>query len=159
MQMLEIRIEWSGPLTVDDVINTLTDGGHKPEWDGNDYGLHRIYGRHILCGSGTLLYIGKATDQTFSKRLAQHETDWLQHEEVQAVHVGRVYDPKRHQVAENWRSDVDIAERVLIYKHSPNYNNTGIGTPPDLSPMRKIRLVHTGDRGSLDPEDIAPDDF
>ncbi len=49
--------------------------GQYPDW-GEDYGLYQIYGKHILCGKDTLLYIGEATEQTFSTRFKQHQ-HWL----------------------------------------------------------------------------------
>lgn len=92
---LQLTAIWSGPFTRESVISGFTDGGRAPEYDGEDYGLYQIYGKHILCGSDTLLYIGQATEQTFSRRFRQHER-WLAYEEDISVYLGRVYDPNRH---------------------------------------------------------------
>jgi GMC oxidoreductase len=76
----EIRIEWEGPYSVEEVINKMVDGGENPDWDGNDYGLYQIYGRHILCGKNTLLYIGIAPEETFSQRFREHKI-WLDNDQ------------------------------------------------------------------------------
>lgn len=50
MKIYSIEINWEGPLTVAEAIRKLTNGGKHPNWDGNDYGLYQIYGRHIIYG-------------------------------------------------------------------------------------------------------------
>jgi len=55
--------------------------------------------------------------------------------------------------------DVDKAESILIYKYSPNYNNTGIGDKPSLSPFKNISLIHKGKRHRLEIKDNAPRDY
>ena len=47
----------------------------------DDYGLYQVYGRHVVFGSGSLLYVGRARDQTFGRRLQQHDAEWLREEE------------------------------------------------------------------------------
>ena len=112
----------------------------------------------------TLLYIGMATEQTFSQRFIEHRT-WLledQDEDDIRIYLGRIYDPKKHTKKENWKSwkkDMRLAEKILIYKYSPNYNSEGLTTEPDLSPYDSIRLVHLGEKNRLETEDIAPEDF
>ena len=147
---------------VEEIIEKMNDEGHPPDYDGNDYGLYQIYGKHILCGPNTLLYIGKATQQTFSKRFKDHKKWWLDDEEEIQVYLGRVYDSKIHSEKDNWKSwerDVGLAENILIYKYSPNYNNTGIGNKPSLSPFEKVKLIHTGKRHRLEKEDHSPEDY
>ena len=68
--ILELSIEWSGPYSITQVRKEFNRGGSPPEYNGPDYGLYQIYGRHILGGDGTLLYIGKAIQQTFSARIS-----------------------------------------------------------------------------------------
>ena len=48
MDKHEIIIEWTGPFDYQEVIDKMKDGGNDPEYDGNDYGLYKIYGKHIL---------------------------------------------------------------------------------------------------------------
>ena len=57
--MRSVRIEWEGPLSLDEV-KELADGDE-------DCGLYQIYGRHIIFGDDSLLYIGMTTS-TFRSR-------------------------------------------------------------------------------------------
>jgi hypothetical protein len=163
MERYEIKIEWDGPFSVEEVIDKMIDGGEKPDWDGNDYGLYQIYGRHILCGKNTLLYIGMTTEQTFSQRFKEHKV-WLdedQDNEDIKIYIGKIYDPKKHSKKDSWRlwkRDVQIAEKVLIYKYSPNYNGREISSKPKLH-FNSVRLVHVGERNRLEEEDNIPRDF
>jgi hypothetical protein len=162
MDQHQIIIEWAGPFNYQEVIDKMKDGGKNPEYDGNDYGLYQIYGKHILCGSDTLLYIGKVTQETYSNRFKDHKKWWLANEEEIQVYLGRVYDPQKHSKSDKWKSwehDIDLVERILIYKYSPNYNNTGIGDKPSLLPFKKILLIHEGNKHKLEKEDNAPEDY
>lgn len=159
--MYEIKIEWEGPFKVQDVINQMNRGGAAPHWNGEDYGIYQIYGEHTLNGKDTLLYIGITTERTFSQRFKEHQV-WLnkdQKEENVNIYLGRTYDPARHLSDNLWEKDVKIAEKIMIYKYSPNYNSRELTNAPDLSPHEKIRLLHVGDRGKLEADDNAPDDF
>ncbi len=60
-----IEIEWEGPFT-------FTDVSEKHYSKEINYGLYCIYGNHATSGPETLLYIGKACDQTFAGRMKQH---------------------------------------------------------------------------------------
>lgn len=160
--MHTITIEWEGPLSVKEVIDEKTDGGISPDWDGDDYGLYQIYGKHILCGKNTLLYIGKSPDQTFSERIKQHDKDFLRDEEDIEIYLGRVFDPERHNRQDDWKTwheDIDMAERIMLYKYCPNYNSQGIAEKPSFPKYDKVKLVHQGAKNRLQSEDIAPDDF
>ncbi|HEV2130237.1 MAG TPA: hypothetical protein VGR27_04015 [Longimicrobiaceae bacterium] len=152
---------WEGPFGLEEVIARLTDGGGPPAYAGEDYGLYQIYGKHILAGSKSLLYVGRATRQTFSSRLRQHE-EWLRNEEKVRIFVGRIDLPERHTAADEWVSwerDVCLAECVMIYKYSPHYNSVSIAEPPHLSPFEQVILVHEGERHRLKERDVAPDDW
>lgn len=158
---LQLTVIWSGPFTRESVISGFADAGRAPDYDGEDYGLYQIYGKHILCGSDTLLYIGQATEQTFSRRFRQHE-HWLAYEEETSVYLGRVYDPNRHTAVDNfkgWAVDVRLVECLLIYKYSPNYNAVAISGPPPLGHFERIDLLHEGERHKLHPRDSAPVDW
>lgn len=161
MKSCEIRIEWEGPFKVDNVIKKMDRTGEPPLWNGEDYGLYQIYGEHSLCGKETLLYIGITTERTFSQRFKEHKI-WLDKDQKKkdvSIYLGRVYDPKRHLTDDIWTEDVEISEKILIYKYSPNYNSRELSDAPDLSPHKNIRLVHSGKRGNLEPVDNAPKDF
>ena len=55
-----VRIKWQGSFSIEDVL-MLND-------ENDDYGLYQIYGRHIIFGADSLLYIGMARYQTFGQR-------------------------------------------------------------------------------------------
>ena len=85
--MLEILINWTGPFSIKKVIARINKGGVPPKYDGEDYGLYQIYGRHILGDHHALLYVGEAIEQTFSARFREHQS-WLNHEYPVQVYVG-----------------------------------------------------------------------
>jgi hypothetical protein len=158
----EIKIDWKGPLSVEDVIKDMNNGGVAPHFDGPDYGVYQIYGKHILCGSNTLLYVGKATKETFSERLADHQEWWLHKEEEIEVYIGRIEDPQKYTPKDNWDSwyrDVRLAENILIYKYSPHYNSAGISEEPSLATFEKVVLIHKGAKHKLRQRDTAPNDY
>lgn len=159
MSNLKLAIEWSGAHSLDEAIERLDDAGEPPEYDGEDYGVYQIYGQHILSGPGTLLYVGKAAKQTFADRFRQHES-WLRDEDEVCIHVGRVWDEARHAGREKtWETDVDLVEKILIHKYSPNYNSASIAEEPDLLGFERVELIHRGERNKLHSLDTAPDDF
>ena len=158
---MPLSIVWHVPYTPEQVIAQLTDGGSPPGYDGEDYGLYQIYGKHILGDPDALLYIGEATQQTFSERFKQHQA-WLVHEDPVRVYVGHLYMPRRHTSHDDWAtwtSDVLLAERVLIYKYSSHYNSNSIADPPRLDGHDKIVLFHEGHKNRLHRRDVAPDDW
>jgi hypothetical protein len=163
LNVCQIQIHWAGPFSLDEVIGQMKDAGKPPVY-GNDYGLYQIYGRHVLHGKDCLLYVGITTEQTFSDRFKQHET-WLkedQEEDDIKIYLGRTYDPQRHSEKDGWTSwkrDVELSEKILIYKYSPNYNSEGLSVEPDLSPYSSVRLIHVGKRRRLRKEDNVPKDF
>jgi len=161
MAAYSIKIEWEGPFDLLTIIAKKKDGGVPPDYEGNDYGLYQIYGNHILCKADTLLYVGIAVDETFAERFKHHKKEWLNKEENIQIYIGRVYDPKKHSKTSNWsawKKDIEIAEDILIYKYSPNYNNAGITDPPKLQ-HEHIQLIHCGERHKLQEIDKAPEDF
>ncbi len=156
---LRLRVKWEGPFTPAEVRARYVNGGSAPRWEGPDYGLYQIYGKHIVAGK-TLIYVGKANRQTFSRRFKQH-AKWLDGETGIEVYLGRIYDRKRHTSARQWKgweTDVYLAERLVIHKYSPNYNSSSIARPPVFAHKRVV-LVHAGRRARLEPRDIAPDDL
>lgn len=154
-------MDWSGSYDYDEVIRRFNDGGRPPLYAGADYGLYQIYGKHILSGSNALLYIGRATHQTFSARFRSHR-EWLTKEAEIKIFLGRIYDRERH-LSENdweiWIRDVKIAECLLIHKYSPNYNSVSIAEAPALAPYKKVILEHLGQSQRLFPKDVGPDDW
>ncbi len=157
--MLQLPISWDGPYTPHQVMKQFTDGGGAPDYDGDDYGLYQIYGRHVLGDRDALLYVGETTEPTFSGRLRQHES-WLIHEWPVRVYVGRMYSPRRHTARNGWatwKADVLLAEQIMIYTYSPHYNSSSITERPFLNSHKKVVLVHAGQRNRLRRRDVAPD--
>lgn len=162
--MHRITIEWEGPFTLANVIKKYDDGGEYPQYDGKDYGLYQIYGRHILddpkaLSYKSLLYLGEATEQTFASRFRGHKRSWLEHEwkESISIHVGRFKVPYRTDKA--WMSDVLLAERILIYTYSPHYNSSSISVRPKLAGHKKVVIAHKGNLGQLRRKDVVPKDW
>ncbi len=159
--MLELTITWAGPLSPNAVIDRLDAGGAPPEYEGEDYGLYQIYGRHILGDRDALLYVGEAADQTFAVRFQEHQK-WLVHEYPVRVFVGRLYVPRRHTCRDSWakwKADVLLAERILIFTYSPHYNSMSISEPPSLDGQRRVILHHAGERNRLRRQDVVPDSW
>jgi len=66
---------------------------------------------------------------------------------------------KRHSEKDNWKSwkeDIEDAEKILIYKYSPNYNSRELGRVPELH-HQKVQLVHRGEKGRLKNKGIPTD--
>ena len=130
--MKSITIEWEGPFTVDYVIAKLH---HK-----DDYGLYQIYGKHIIFGENSLLYIGM-TDKSFSERLEYHKRDYLWYDEKQgkvSIRIARVP-----------REILEDAEALQIYWHSPPYNSANVYDYDRHSRSHPFEIVNQGERGSL----------
>lgn len=116
-----------------------------------------------------MLYVGITTERPFSQRFKEHKM-WLldnndQDEKDVAIYLGRVFDPIKHSEKDKWKSwkrDIEIAEKILIYKYAPNYNSRELTSEPVLSPYKSIRLIHTGKPRKphkLKPVDEVPRDF
>src|SRR6266478_2297082 len=108
-----IHIEWKGPFPLTDA-GTLTGP--------SDYGVYQIYGGHPVYGNSALLYIGLAAAQYFGVRIPQ-EQQWLYNRDAGRVevYVGRLAGSETP--ADNvWDSHIRLAERLLIYAHSPPMN-------------------------------------
>lgn len=100
-----IRIHWSEPMLVDDMIDSE---------DSLQAGLYYI--TRILHDKETSLYIGKAT-RTIRERLKDHQrgkNEWLTNRYGEKyVRIGRIIYP-RYVDAEI----IDHAESALIFEHS-----------------------------------------
>ena len=142
--MRSVRVEWEGPFSIEKVL--------KLNHSQDDYGLYQIYGRHILFGADSLLYIGKAESVTFKQRFNQHcfgkKEKWLLEEEDVSIHVGRIvsedyaYDPPDWP---DWCKVLRDAEALTIYWHSPPYNGSNIGEYNG----QQLKVVNLGERGRL----------
>jgi len=124
-----IHIEWDGPCP----LNAAFSLNRK-----RDYGLYQIYGGHPVYGNSALLYIGLAAGQTFGKRIPQ-ETQWVSNRDAGRVevYVGRLAGETAPD-DETWDDHIRLAERILIFAHSPPMN-----TQKSLRSLeRDLRYVH-----------------
>ena len=107
-----IEIEWQGPFKELSKFDKMTD-----------FGLYQIYGTHSIFGPDSLLYIGKAAQQYLSTRYNQH-TGWLTKEHsALTFYIGRFGGIEEYPSDTDWTSEIDIAEKLLIYYCSPPYNS------------------------------------
>ncbi len=144
--MTHVKIKWEAPRTVGEVLNLDEE---------DDKGLYQIYGRHILFGPGTLVYIGKtgATNntQTFKKRISEHRRNWFRSDDEKdlEIRIGRIVNIDGSDNPSDWQDWDDVLSRVealQIYSHSPPYNSQNINTPPDPP----LSIENTGYRSQLD---------
>ena len=146
--MRSVRIEWEGPLSLDEV-KELADGDE-------DCGLYQIYGRHIIFGDDSLLYIGMTTSTFRSRFFSGREPhiEWLVEEEGVSVYVGRIveedykHDPPHWS---DWQNVLKDAEALTIYWHSPPYNSSNIETYNG----QQLKVVNLGNPGDLCAEYIS----
>ncbi len=136
--MRTVRVEWEGPLSLDEV-KALDD-------DDDDCGLYQIYGRHIIFGDDSLLYVGMTT-WAFERRFfsgGDPHIDWLEEEEGVSVYVGRIVEEDYEHEAD-WKHVLKDAEALTIYWHSPPYNSSNIETYNGQS----LIIENEGERGDL----------
>lgn len=134
-----LRVQWVGPLSLEQA--------YKLDDSENDVGIYQVYGRHVVFGSGALLYVGRARAMSFAARFRSHDS-WLRFEQGVRVHVGRLHPedyPQQDPEWTEWKRLVDEAEALTIYWHSPPYNASNIASYSG----RPLELRNEGDRGSL----------
>ena len=146
--MRVVKIEWEGPFTIDQVLE-LND-------KSKDFGLYQIYGRHVIFGVGSLLYIGK-TEDTFSKRVKGNYADWkpgtpwYQEDREVSARIGRLYYKGDEGFVRFQKDDPDFSkllrhvEGFQIFCHSPPYNGTSISSYNGQS----LIVGNVGERGGL----------
>jgi hypothetical protein len=117
-----IQVLWEGPYHFND-LNKLTNLE-------TDYGLYQIYGYHPVYGKSVLLYIGKADQQTFGKRISQETWKDVNDSNNDQIYVGRLYGSTKPS-SEQWSKEISLVERLLIYEHKPGFNSSSISSMPD----------------------------
>lgn len=131
----QIHIDWEGPFSYEDAIKDLKD-------EKKDYGVYQIYGGHPLYGSGVLLYIGKAEQQTFSKRLSQ---EWWGESNRDSgnveVYVGRISGMDKPK-CQQWDEMIDLAEKLLIFSHHPASNSSCLNSLPE--DVKQVHIFNWG---------------
>ncbi|PMM58881.1 hypothetical protein [Vibrio lentus] len=139
--MSKIHIDWEGPFSLEKIKAMNGD---------TDYGVYQAYGKHVIYGNSVLLYIGQANYQTFGKRIPQHEKwGYMCDSNNLEFYVGKLgSNDAVSQVI--WQEQIDIAEKLLIFAHTPAYNSSNInslsGIPFDTT------VYNWGNQRSLFPE-------
>jgi len=141
--VIVLHLQWDGPFT----------WSEKDKLNGpGDYGVYQVYGCHSVYGVDTLLYIGKASDQRFAKRLGQ-EGHWIYHQDFQrlSVYVGRCSGWDGTPSDKVWADQIDHAEKLLILAHRPAWNARKEinGDDPRL---QEFHILNWGCHRSLLPE-------
>lgn len=137
--MLNIHVVWSGPYSHSEALQL-----NSP----SDFGLYQYYGDHHVYGSGALLYIGKAQDQTFGRRLSQHNWEVWASGNI-ALYIGKIHSENSLELDE-WRRQIDLAERILLQSHSPSFNSSNLNTIGHKA--EDTRVMNWGARMKLLPE-------
>lgn len=138
-----VHIDWSGPLSLAESYQLNNQ---------NDYGLYAIYGNHFVYGNSVLLYLGKAQEQTFGKRLSQ-EKGWQYNSDADRVqvYVGRFGGHDDPESDDTWSKIIDISEKLMIYAHAPALNSKNVNGL-DHNAVRSIHILNWGNVRSLLPE-------
>jgi hypothetical protein len=122
------------------------------DFDTNrDYGIYQVYGDHPIYGDDTLLYIGKAAEETFAKRMKGHyDFDTSQAGDFSRIHLG--YFCEIDDVSqEYWEDAIHIVEPILIKSHMPALNSKNVkGFDGFLeNPGENILVFNWGSKGKL----------
>lgn len=165
----KIVLEWKGPFHLVQIPPEPNERDPHWEWRTNSdqllnfptengYFIYQIYGRHIISGENTMLYIGQ-TDN-IPRRLDQHFS-WLKNEQNIKMHYAEIpenayilcinsgYSP-HSLTAKEKKLYFNKIENLAIWWHSPPYNSKQINTyfPTD----ERIIVQNYGQLGALNYE-------
>jgi len=116
-----------------------------------DYGLYQVYGDHHIYGDDTLLYIGKAVEQTFGNRMRGHtDFDACQIAKYKRLHLG--YFCALDDVSQNnLKKVIDEVEPILIKSHMPAINSVDVKRFDKITD-KYFLVFNWNERGKLLPE-------
>ena len=134
--MTEIHLKWRGPYSLE-----VARG--EP---GQTVGLYQYMGMNTVYGPAALLYIGKSNDQ-ISNRLERHNLD-----EWSSLPCGILIGEVEETNLKSNREAIDLAERLLIYTHSPTWNSANVASLNFEEMPRDLHIFNWGIRGHLPPE-------
>ena len=101
-----------------------------------DMGLYQIYGTHRVYGPNTLLSIGQVQDRLFAERLTEHKTRYEGYNDFSEIKFYLGYFYCKNDISKDaWKDQVNDAEKLLIYAHTPALNSQYLnyeGFPEDL---------------------------
>ena len=147
-EIVEIHIDWEGPFQREQI---------KEKNSKKDYGIYQFYGYHPIYGMDTLLYIGKAQEMTFSSRInSQDHKGMYLHKywtpDSVSLYLGRLKGTKTPS-DEAWSEKIRLAEKLLIYAHSPAGNSQGVKLDKKrLQELFNVHLFNWGKHKRLLPE-------
>lgn len=153
--MQRIHLLWDGPHTYREVREKADVA--------IDYGIYQVYGPHPASGRNSLLYIGKANDETFGARFSQADRlawndPFADNAGLLRFFTGRIHptegEPQDVIDEELWGRYIDLAERLLIAAHSPPWNAQGVGgiRNKDAADYDDCHVLNWGTYASLMPE-------
>ena len=151
-----IHLLWKGPHTFEEVL--AMDGG-------SDFGIYQVCGPHPASGTDSLLYIGQANDQTFGARFTNPDRQewspdpWVDNTALLRFYTGRVHPTQWEQDRgaiddELWGTYINMAEKLLICAHAPNWNSQHISgiTEEQTDAHDHWHILNWGTRALLLPE-------
>jgi hypothetical protein len=144
-----IHINWVGPFSLQKV-SELGKGSSESSESKDSPGIYQIYGGHTVYGSNVLLYIGKAEKETFSQRFRSH--NWSENNDFKniTVYLGYFAGYEKKTYAE-WMRAIDLAEKLLIFSHSPACNSKNIQDIPGKD-LLNVHVLNWGSHRDLLPE-------
>ena len=153
-----IHLLWKGPHVFEDVLRMDGDA---------DFGIYQVHGPHPASGTESLLYIGQANDQTFGARFRNLDRQkwspeyapWENNTALLRFFTGRVHPAQYEQDRgaiddELWETYINMAEKLLICAHAPNWNAQHIhGISREQTDVYdNCHILNWGTRASLLPE-------
>ena len=140
-----IDLRWDGPYGL-----TELQGLNDP---AKDRGLYLIYGPHPQYGADVLLYVGRATDQTFGRRIPQEGWERGEDPKGMKVYVGRIVSEAPMSISD-WKRKVDLSEKLTIHANGAAYNSTHMMAVHhhDLDELRCVHVFNWGAYRSIAPE-------
>lgn len=140
---VHIHVQWEGPFSYDEALKLK---------DKSDFGVYQIYGAHPVYGSEVLLYLGKAVQQTFGKRLSQEFWNYHNQDSARvAVYVGRLSGYDGTPDDDTWSNQISMVERLLIYSHWPAGNSSGLNVEFGED-LHDVHVLNWGKYRDLLPE-------
>ena len=121
MKVRTIQIAWYGAYSYNPIQKTFESKNqlNKIEY-GNRKGLYQIYGRHVIYGDNSLLYIGQTIDSFYS-RISKHNDNWMYMFPGDCeIYLGQIL--KTHDNNDPQELQIDQAEKILIDFYKPSQN-------------------------------------
>lgn len=138
-----VHLQWDGPKSWEEKDKLSS---------AMDYGIYQIYGCHPVHGADCLLYIGKACDQRFARRLKQ-EVDWMYDADFGRlnIYVGRCSGWGGTPSDPEWARQIDLSEKLLILAHRPGWN-AQMNIDRESPELSRLHIFNWGCHRNLLPE-------